>query len=238
MRVERPLRLHGALTPTCAKCMPASQVSLKSERPAVGHTGAALRSLVIKKASLHCTPTSFRHEPQVCRGGSFTACLPGGFSHVPPLSPLLCRVLLRRIFAALAASAVTIISAIQVVAAVAVGSRIDDSILLHRLRWLPRVAAGVFDAVRRLDGGRCGAAAWRPWPGDPGGRCGRHRRLASCFFRSACRFRAVCRMSARLPCKNAFSRRCGCMCVRSVCASAIPNPCTHVDMRGVCVRDR
>ena len=38
--------------------------------------------------------------------------------------------------------------------------------------------------------------------------------------------------------ENAFSRRCGCVCVRSVCASAIPNPGAHVGMRGVCVRDR
>jgi len=36
--------------------------------------------------------------------------------------------------------------------------------------------------LRRLDGGRCGAAAWRPWPGDSGGRCDRLRRVAACFF--------------------------------------------------------
>ena len=44
--------------------------------------------------------------------------------------------------------------------------------------------------------------------------------------------------SGRCSCKNAFSRHCGCVCARSVRASAIPDPCAHVGMRGVCVRDR
>ena len=149
MRVERPVCLcHGALTPVCAKCVAASQVRLMSARPAVRHAGAALRGPVTKEASLHRTPTSFRHEPEVCRVGSFTARSPGGFSHVPPLSPLLCRVLLRLTFAALAASTVTIITAIVGVVAVALGSRIDASFLLRRLRWLRRDAAGDCDAAQ------------------------------------------------------------------------------------------
>ena len=119
-----------------------------SDRPAVGHAGAALRSLVTKETSLYRTATSFRHEPEVCQFGSFTARPTGGFSHVPPLSPLLCRVLLRRMFAALAASTVTIVSAIEGVIAVAVGSRIDDSFLHQRPRWLPRDASGVSDAAQ------------------------------------------------------------------------------------------
>jgi len=44
--------------------------------------------------------------------------------------------------------------------------------------------------------------------------------------------------SGRCSCKNAFSRHCGRVCVRSVRAFAIPDPCAHVGMRGVCVRDR
>ena len=84
MRVERPVCLHGALMHVCAKCVAASQVSFMSDRPAVGHAGAALRSLVTKKASLHRMRTSFRHEPQVCRGGSFTARPPGGVSPGAP----------------------------------------------------------------------------------------------------------------------------------------------------------
>ena len=52
MRVERPVCLHGALTPVCAKCVAASQVSLMSDNPAVGHAGAALRNPVTEEASL------------------------------------------------------------------------------------------------------------------------------------------------------------------------------------------
>tara|TARA_B110000037_G_scaffold76433_1_gene91432 strand:- start:209 stop:622 length:414 start_codon:yes stop_codon:yes gene_type:complete len=125
-----------------------------SVRPAVRHAGAALRSLVTKEASLDAFARSVAHKAQVPQQWSFTARPPGGFSHVPPLSPLLCRVLLRRSFAALAASTVTIVSAFKVVVAVAAGSRIDDSFLLPRLRWLLRDAAGVSDAAQ--------AALW--WP--------------------------------------------------------------------------
>ena len=39
-------------------------------------------------------------------------------------------------------------------------------------------------------------------------------------------------------CKNAFSRCCGWVCVRSVHAYAFLNACAHVGMRVVCVRDR
>ena len=35
---------------------------------------------------------------------------------------------------------------------------------------------------RRHYGGLFGAAAFRPWPGELGGRCGRDRRVAPCFF--------------------------------------------------------
>ena len=148
MRVERPVCVHGALTPVCAKCVAASQVRLMSVRPAVRHAGAALRSLVTKEASLDAFARSVAHKAQVPQQWSFTARPPGGFSHVPPLSPLLCRVLLRLTFAALAASTVTIITAIVGVVAVALGSRIDASFLLRRLRWLRRDAAGDCDAAQ------------------------------------------------------------------------------------------
>ena len=62
-------------------------------------------------------------------------------------------------FAAFVASTVTITSAIEGVAAVAIGSRIDAFFLLNRLRWLPRVASGGSDAAQ--------AALWRQlWRGS------------------------------------------------------------------------
>ena len=140
--------------PFAQKVLAVSQVSLMSERPPLRHVGAPLRSLVTKETSLHRTATSFRHEPQVCQVGSFTARPTGSFSHVPPLSPLLCRMLLRRMVAALAASTVTITSAIEVVVAGAIGSRIDDSFSSIGIGGLPRDAVRVSDAAQ--------AALWRP----------------------------------------------------------------------------
>ena len=70
------------------------------------------------------------------------------FQPSPPLSPLLCRVLLRRMLAALAASTVTIITAIVGVAAVAVSTTIDASFLFIVFGGLRRVAASDSDAAQ------------------------------------------------------------------------------------------
>ena len=91
---------------------------------------------------------------------------------------------------------------------------------------------------RRHYGGLFGAAAFRPWPGELGGRCGRDRRVAPCFFRSECGCRAVCRMNARRSCEKYSVRYCGCGCACSMRAYASLNACGHVGMRVVCVRDR
>ena len=238
MRVERPACLHGALTPVCDKCVAAPQVSLKSERPAVGRAGAALRSPVTKEASLRCKPRYVRHKAQLLQQWMFTARPPGGVSPLTSLSPLLCRVLLRRLLTALTASTAIIITAIEDVVAVAVGSRIDDCFLLDRLEWLGEVLLATLEQFRRRDGGRYGAPAWQLWPGGSGGRCWRQSRVAGGFFRHGMplceRIAYVC---VRLY-ENAFSRRCGCVCARSVRACAFLNGCAHVSMHVVCVRDR
>ena len=104
--------LHGVRSRPFAQNVAAPQVSTNRARPPYGDAEAPLRFTVTNEASLHRTPKSFRHEPQVCRVGSFTVRPPGGFSHIPPLLLLLCRLLLRRSFATLAASIVTIVSVI------------------------------------------------------------------------------------------------------------------------------
>ena len=218
MRVERPVCLHGALMPVCAKCVASSQVSFMSDRPAVGHAGAALRSLVTKETSLHRTATSFRHEPQVCQVGSFTARPTGSFSHVPPLSPLLCRMLLRRMFAALAASW-------RAPSPSPPPSRSSSRARSARGSTTPspRSASVAFRGMlfaspmqlRRLYGGREGAAAWRPWLGDSGGRCGRQRCVAACFFLVGAPLLWVYRI-------------CVCTCVRKVLFFGVVAACVRV----------
>ena len=98
---------------------------------------------------------------------------------------------------------------------------------------------GLLLAPRRRDGDRYGAAAWRSLT-----RRLRRPMLAAeprclrLFSGRSAAFMGVSHMCVYVCTKSAFFRRCGCVCARSVRASAILDPCGHVGMRVVCVRDR
>ena len=165
----------------------------------------------------------------------FTVHPPAYSSPLTALLPLLCRVLLRCTIAVLAVCTFITTTAIVGVVAVAVGSRIDASFLSIVFGGL----GGLLLAPRRRDGDRYGAAAWRSLT-----RRLRRPMLAAeprclrLFSGRSAAFMGVSHMCVYVCTKSAFFRRCGCVCARSVRASAILDPCGHVGMRVVCVRDR
>ena len=149
---------------------------------------------------------------------------PARVLHSPPARPLqpcstlsrsLCVAFVRRVRAGSTTVTITTATEVAIVVAVASGSRIDAAVLLS----LMQVAAGSLEAaleqLRRRFGGRGGAAARRPSPGGSGGRSRGREWVADGIFAPGCRFFCVYRNACT---KMLVLRRCGCLCVRSMCA--------------------